>query len=635
MKEESGVFQSDKSVYNKKVEPTPVPERNIGIDTHNTVIQEVIGDSKSLDIGTLESFTGVSQSRDRIYTLIDEMCQDSKVAAVLETYVEDATETNDRGKIVWCESSDDAVNKYITYLLEVMNVDKYAYGWIYSLCKYGDLYLRLYRDSDYKDDVLAKDMNSEEISKRARLIEQLEREDMLNSQGDFRGRENLREAVNIAGYREDDHYAHYMEIVENPAELFELTRLGKTYAYIKADTAPYSINDLDVFGSSYYRYSFRRGDVTVHGPTDYVHAALENNGNRSPEEIRIFLEDGDGKTTKDSSYKVRRGQSLLYNTFKIWRELKLLEDSVILNRITKSSIIRLVEVEVGDMPREEVGPHLQGVKSLIEQKSALNAGQGMDEYTNPGPVENSVYVSTRNGKGKITIDTLGGDVEVGKLADLDYFQSAFYGNLRVPKQYFGATSDNAGFSGGQSLAIISSRYAKMIKRIQNAFLQALTDAINLMLVDKNLTSYLGKFTLRMQEPTTQEAIDRRDNLASKIQIVRDTMDMLNDVEDPVTKLKALKSLLTSVYTDNEIISIIQKEIDSLEEEQAAEKDSSKKVSDEDESKDLGGELGLEEPAPPAEKPTGTEQSAPEVTAELPTPSELNPDLDFSNNDQEF
>ena len=54
------------------------------------------------------------------------------------------------------------------------------------------------------------------------------------------------------------------------------------------------------------------------------------------------------KNNTNSEYTVRRGQSLLYNVFKIWRELSLLENSMLLNRVTKSSIIRVVNVEIGD-----------------------------------------------------------------------------------------------------------------------------------------------------------------------------------------------------------------------------------------------------------------------------------------------
>ena len=86
---------------------------------------------------------------------------------------------------------------------------------------------------------------------------------------------------------------------------------------------------------------------------------------------------------------------------------------MLLNRVSKSSILRAINVEVGGMPKEMVGPHLQGIKSLIEQKTALNVGQAMNEYTSPGPIENNVYIPTRNGKGALSVQQVGGDVNVG------------------------------------------------------------------------------------------------------------------------------------------------------------------------------------------------------------------------------
>jgi hypothetical protein len=208
-------------------------------------------------------------------------------------------------------------------------------------------------------------------------------------------------------------------------------------------------------------------------------------------------------------YTVRRGQSLLYDAFKVWRELTLLENSVLLNRLTKSSIIRLIQVQIGDMPKENIGPHLQGVKSLIEQKSALAVGQSLSEYTNPGPIENNIYVPIRSdGQGTITTSQIGGDVDVKSLADLSYYQDKLFGALKVPKQFFGIVDDAAGFSGGTSLSIISSRYAKTIKRIQSTLCQTITDAVNLLLLDKGLTQYVNEFSIKMQSPSTQEDIDR-------------------------------------------------------------------------------------------------------------------------------
>jgi hypothetical protein len=121
------------------------------------------------------------------------------------------------------------------------------------------------------------------------------------------------------------------------------------------------------------------------------------------------------------SYVVRRGQSLLYNVYKTWRELSLLENSLLLNRVTKSSIVRIIQVEVGDMPKESVGPHLMGIKNMIEQKASINTGKSLIEYTSPGPVENNIYVPTHEGVGAITTSEIGGNPDVKSIVDLDYY----------------------------------------------------------------------------------------------------------------------------------------------------------------------------------------------------------------------
>ena len=543
VEDEKTIYKTDGVEYNKETVALPVPERGIGVDTKETIFDNIVsaGISNQLDMSQIESFTKISSSRDQVYSMLDTMCTDTMISAVLETYAEDATESNDQGQIVWCESSDANVQKYITFLLNTMNVDKHIYKWTHSLCKYGDVYLRLYRESDTGDDFLFN-----ETSKK-------------------RGRKKLTEDVKIKVYSKNDHYVNYMEMEPNPAEVFELTRLGKTYAYIKAPVGSGSkkTNQNNAF-ATFPTYSFKKNDIDIHGPTDFVHASLEDNSSRTPEQIKIFNGD-DENSAQSSIYTVKRGQSLLYNTFTSWRELQLLENSVLLNRLTKSSIVRIIGVEVGDMPKENIAQHLLGIKAMIEQKSALNAGKSMSEYTNPGPIENNIYVPTHNNVGNLTTQTIGGDVDVKSLADLSYYQDKLYGGLRVPKQFFGVTDDSAGFSGGQSLAIISSRYGKMVKRIQNTMIQAITDAINLLLIDKGLDSYVDKFVIRMQTPTTQEEVDRRENMSSKVGLTRDIMDMLNtDIEDTETRLKILKSLLSNVISNTEVTTLIQEEIDRLE-----------------------------------------------------------------------
>ena len=622
MENQNTAFVNDEQSYNSPIKNRPVPEKNIGIDTKEVLFDNIAnaGLSSQLDISALESFTQVSQSRDQMYAMLDTMSQDSIVSAVLETYAEDATEYNDDGRVVWVESSNGDIAKYITYLIDTIGTDKHIYKWVYSLCKYGDLYLKLFRESESEDLLFAKDEKSK----------------------------NLNEDVNLKVYSKNDRYTHYIEMVPNPAEIFELTKFGKTYGYIKAPTRT-PAQTQDNLQNIYFRYKFNKSDVDVYNATEFVHACLEDNSSRVPEEVNIFLD----KDSNEShlSYSVRRGQSLLYSVFKIWRELNLLETSVLLNRITKSSIVRVINVEVGDMPKENVGPHLAGIKQLIEQKSALNEGNGLNEYTNPGPVENNVYVPTRAGQGALSTQQIGGDVDVKSLADLDYFKNKFFGALRVPKQYFGDTDDGAGFNGGQSLSIISSRYAKMVKRIQNTVLQALTDAINLMLLDKGLDSYVNKFTLHMLPPTTQEEIDRRENLSSKIQITTDIMNTLGEIEDPVAKMKILKSLLSNVVSDGEVIQILETYIEDLESDSEEEEETPVETEDNlddsgDENfgigsssmsggglqDDLLGDLGMEDDIN-VEDESGEADNSDAGETILPSPADL--ELDLTDNNTEI
>lgn len=648
--EEITVVTEDNNNDTTKIVPVPKPQKEIGIDTNQALYQNIINATTAsrIDFSQIEAFTSVSRNRETIYQLIDTMSEDSTIAAVLETYAEDTTEYNDQGRIVWVESSDANVSSYVNYLLKTLCIDKNIYKWAYSLCKYGDLYLRLYRKSEYNDVIFQPT-----YEKQRRLDECIDK-----SNGS-----ELEESVRIKAYGKNDNYVHYLEMVPNPAEMFELTRFGKSAGYIQAKL-PYGTSHVgDWQTAGYYRYKFQRNDVDIYAATEFVHACLEDNTSRTPEQVDIFLTDDNTKSDMynnngeieetnvsnetSTSYTVKRGQSLLYSVYKAWRELMLLKNSILLNRVTKSSVVRVVSVEVGDMPKEMVGPHLQGVKSMVEQKSALNVGSNMNEYTNPGPIENNIYVPTHGGVGAINTSQIGGDVgDIKSLADLDYYTNQFFGALRVPKQYFSQTDDATGFNGGTSLSIISSRYAKMIKRLQNTLIQAITDAINLMCLDAGLENYVNKFQIRMQAPTTQEEKDRKDNTSSTVSLISDIMNLLADIDDTPQKLRILKALLKNALTDDDVIQLIQEEIDKLEKEQFENVETEMEVDDED---DMDAPIGFEDSQPvdtsepmdlgsveqtdlsQQSEPVSVETAEPSSVEEptenrLPSPSELGIDM---------
>lgn len=83
-----------------KAVPKPAAEASVtaGTDLASNILNAAI--AESLDVSKLEGFSTTSQTREQIYRLIDMMGQDSTVAAILETYAEDAAETNDQGQVV-------------------------------------------------------------------------------------------------------------------------------------------------------------------------------------------------------------------------------------------------------------------------------------------------------------------------------------------------------------------------------------------------------------------------------------------------------------------------------------------------------------------------------------------------------
>lgn len=535
------VFLQDEEIYNKKITPKPVKDKSKDVGVSDILYDNIVemSDSTQFDLSSINSLTQQANTRNEMYNIYDTMCEDGQISAVVKTYAQDTVQPNTEGNVIWATSSDSKVNYLINYYIDSLNINKDIYKWVYSLYKYGDVYVRLYRESEYEDALFIN-----------------------------KPKKRLNEDIKIKAFKQNDNYAHYIEMVTNPAEMFELTKFGKTVGFIQSPVDGVLVKSQQNLDFMQYTYKFKKDDITLYPPTEFVHASLDENINRFIETVNIFLNTSDYDSDNNAySYSVKKGQSILANAYKTWRELQLLEASVLLNRVTKSSIVRLISIEVGDMPKENVAKTLQRIKQMIEQKVAINKNIGMSEYTNPGPIENNVYTTTHDGVGAITTTQIGGDVDVKGLADLEWYRDRLFGALQVPKQYFSYTDDSTGFNGGSSLTIISSRYAKTVKFVQTVVKQLVTDIINLILLDKGLDSYINNFEIHMQPPVTQEDIDRRDNQVAQIGLTNDIMNMLTDVPEPVSRLKILKNLLSTTITDSQIISELEDQISELQAQQ--------------------------------------------------------------------
>ena len=203
------------------------------------------------------------------------------------------------------------------------------------------------------------------------------------------------------------------------------------------------------------------------------------------------------------------------------------------------------------------------------------------------------------------------------------------------------------------MEVLSSEFAKSVKRVQNALIQALTDAINLFLLNKGLKSYLNNFTLKMKAPVTQEEIDYRNELTNKINAISSMQGLFTDVEDKVRRLRILKALLATLNYGDEINAEIDAEIKAIEEaaeqeaeEAALEAEGEETITteepteapvDEASDMDLGSLADLEsfnnhEGEPLLEdQEFGIDTSMILTEDDLPSPAELDSEKDFSEN----
>lgn len=517
-------FQPDKKPSDRSDLPIVDKGKDLISDLDATTITSV---------DQLNQFRNLSDDRQTQYNAYDEMKSDSIIAAALELYADDATQYDEQGRVIWVESDSDEITKAANRLIEILDLPERAWKHIYQTCLYGDYYLKLYRRGDVEEE-------DEYLSQRYKSIQT-----RIVNDTKVTSRNGKEVSEKILGFEE------YVEDVEDPALLFDLRKRGKSAGFIEIGREVYMNQVAQIASTS---FTFQTTDISVYPPDRFVHIMLSENLSRTPEEVQIDL--GDSKV---ATYQSARGKSMLQDVYPIQKELQLLEDSLLLNRLTRSSLIRLLEIEVGDMPKQEVNPYLRRIKNLIEQHISMDKSNGdYKSYNAPGPIDNVIYIPTRNGKGSITVNNLGGDVNVRDIADIDYFNNKRAGALKIPRAYLGDDMDGSGLSNGGSLTRLSARYARTIKRIQTAYIRAITHLLNLFFIEKKL-DYVNKFKVRMTSPSTQEDLERNELIGGNIDIVSSILDLTSSLEGSTQK-KVLSYLVSNIMKMPEISQMIDEDV---------------------------------------------------------------------------
>lgn len=527
-------------------------------DSLPTKIDDALDKGKRIDLTQLYELLSLKGNRNYKYTIFEEMVADGRIGAAVEMYANDAVQYNSEGKIIWVESEDVDAAKYGNTLLEDLNMANNIWSYAYCLCLYGDVYLETFMDT------------SNDNSKPTLLVEPIQQDRNVRKQKEIQGAKLIR----------------YVEKVPNPADVYDLQLRGKTSGFIR------STNELDneLNNNTYtYSYSYTEDNkLDVLEPTKFIHICLSPNINRFPEKLRLIketekekeLENGDidASEVESLTFTVKTGQSILENVYGIYQTLKLMEDSVLLERLTKASITRVIQVELGDMPESQKRKKLNLIKEQIEQQLQLNKTTGtLQSRAGAQPSENIIYTATKDGKGAISTVNIGGDMELGSLQDVEQAEDKLFGALLIPKALLGSDMEGSGLSNGGSLTEMNTTYARRIKRIQIALQSGIETLLNVFAIAEGVEQHVGKFNVKLTPIITVEDNRRDELLQNKIRNVNDMLSIIDDREqiDEDTKLKLIINWLGKYLNQQDIVAIIdecikeseQKEKEETQEEQ--------------------------------------------------------------------
>ena len=202
------------------------------------------------------------------------------------------------------------------------------------------------------------------------------------------------------------------------------------------------------------------------------------------------------------------GQSILENIFKVYKQKELLEDAVLIYRVSRAPERRVFKIDVGNMPSHMAMAFVERVKNEMHQRripTVNGGGQNMMDATyNPLSInEDYFFPQTAEGRGS-SVEPLPGGSNLGEIDDLKYFNNKMARGLRVPSSYLPTgpdDSDRAMNDGRVGTALIQEyRFNQYCERLQNLIMQKLDDEFKMFMRWRGFNIDSGLFNIKFTAP---------------------------------------------------------------------------------------------------------------------------------------
>jgi len=182
----------------------------------------------------------------------------------------------------------------------------------------------------------------------------------------------------------------------------------------------------------------------------------------------------------------RKVLGYLHKAIKPLNQLRMLEDSIVIYRISRAPERRIFYIDVGSLPKNKSEQYLRDIMNRYRNKLVYDTttGELRDEKRHMSMLEDFWMPRREGGKGT-EVQTLPGGQNLGELQDVDYFLKKLYTALHVPPSRF---REDSGFNMGKSAEISRDevRFTKFVNRLQSKFSEVFLQILRVQLIAKNI-----------------------------------------------------------------------------------------------------------------------------------------------------
>jgi len=245
--------------------------------------------------------------------------------------------------------------------------------------------------------------------------------------------------------------------------------------------------------------------------------------NMEKKEIKENYEMAHFRVLSDTNF-LPYGRSMLENGRKIFKQLILMEDAMLIHRIMRAPEKRIFKVDVGNIPPREVEQFMQRIINKMKKTPVIDQATG--EYNlkyNVESVTEDYFLPVRGGDSGTEIDTLPGLSNNDQIEDIEYLRNKLMASLRIPKAFLGYEE---GLSGGKAtLAAEDVRFARTIERLQKIIVSELTKIGIVHLYSQGFDdSDLIDFTLELQNPSMIHEQEKIELMSQQLDIAEKAID---------------------------------------------------------------------------------------------------------------